>query len=113
MHWWLGPPAFRCLGRPQMHDPPWLVPPVLHHEERSDKPLRCASGTASNPGQGLQEREDRWTPEVSGATSPREPVYLDRTQRPLLGVLLGPIKEEQRVGGPAYPSAPSSSSGSC
>lgn len=54
MHWWLGPPAFRCLGRPQMHDPPWLVPPVLHHEERSDKPLRCTSGTPATQGRATR-----------------------------------------------------------
>lgn len=69
MHWWLGLPAVHCLGRPQMHGPPWLAPPVLHREER----IRQASGSASGPGQGNPELDDRWTPEVSGATSPREP----------------------------------------
>lgn len=68
----------------------------------SDKPLGCTSGTASNPGQGNQELGDRQTPEVTGATSPREPVYLDRTQWSLLR-MLSPIKQQQHMGGASIP----------
>lgn len=71
------------------------------------------SGHPSNPGQGSRKLEDWWTPGVSSAISPGKPVYMDRTLLSFLGVLLGPIEEQQSVGVTTYPLSLSSSSGSC